>query len=70
MELVGVVLVVVPAPIVAETVRQVPEFWGMPTMEGFSLKMAAFSESLRGTLSRSSKRRSSCTSLKKLCSSK
>ena len=35
---------------------------------GFSLKMAAFSE--RGTLSRSSKRLSSWTSLKKSCSSK
>ena len=50
------------------TVQRVPESWGLPTMGGFSLKMGAFSE--RGTLSRSSKRLSSCTALKKSCSIK
>ena len=51
-ELVGVVLVVVGTP--------------LPTMKGLSLRMGAFSE--RGTLSKSSKRLCSWTSLKKLCS--
>ena len=65
-ELVGVVLVGVGTPIVAIHCAAVPKSWGLPTMGGLSLKMGAFSK--RGTLSKSSKRLSSCTALKKSCS--
>ena len=64
MELVGVVLVVVGTPIVAIQCAAGPRILG-PADNGFSLKMGAFSE--RGTLSGSSKRLCSCTSLKKSC---